>query len=144
VNGSPNVPDRLTSRTNTEFVRDAFEQWNIGDREAFIENVDPEVEINVASSQITGGAPFRGYEGYREWVAAMEESFEVWEIHPERFEQRDDAILVLGRMHLRGRGSGVELDQETGWIVDVRDGRMWRLRSFLSHAEAIAAAESDR
>lgn len=51
-------------------------------------------------------------------------------------EEREDAVLVLGRMYLRGRASGIELDQETGWIVDVRDGMMHRLRSFLSHGEA--------
>jgi len=34
------------------------------------------------------------------------------------------------------RHATVELDQETGWLVDVRDGKLLRLRSYLSHAEA--------
>jgi ketosteroid isomerase-like protein len=132
------------TQSNGERVREAFEQWNTGEREAFLENVDPDVEICVVSLQVTGEAPYRGYEGYRQWIDAMEESFEVWELHPQTFEEHHDSVLVLGAMRLRGRGSGVELEQETGWIVDVRDGRMRRLRSFLSHDEAAAAFERER
>jgi ketosteroid isomerase-like protein len=136
------TPDRDTS--NAERVRDAFAEWNAGEREAFLENVDPDVEISVSSLKVTGEAPYRGYDGYWQWIEAMEESFEVWELHPQTFEVRDDSVLALGTMHLRGRGSGVELDQETGWIVDVRDERMTRLRSFLSHDEARAVFERER
>jgi ketosteroid isomerase-like protein len=134
----------MTGASNVDLVREAFEEWNTGDREAFLRFVDPEVEIRVVSSEVTGGAPFRGYEGYREWVATMEESFEVWELHPETFEERGDTVVVLGMMRLRGRGSGVELDKEIGWIVDVRDGRMLRLRTFLKHDEALAAVDDEQ
>jgi uncharacterized protein len=127
------------TQSNAELVRASFERWNSGDTESLLEQIDPDVEIRVASSQLSGGEPYHGHDGYREWIATMKESFEVWEIHPEVFEEHGDAVLVLGHMHLRGRGSGVELDQETGWIVDVRDGRMWRFQAFLSHEEARAA-----
>ena len=124
------------TESNADLVREAFEHWNTGEREEFLERVAPDVLIDVASSRVSGGAPYHGHDGYRDWVVSMEESFEAWELHPQTFAEREDAVLVLGRMHLRGRASGVELDQETGWIVDVRDGMMIRLRSFLSHAEA--------
>jgi ketosteroid isomerase-like protein len=127
------------SRSNAEIVRDAFDWWN-EDRESFIEIVDPEVEISVASSEVTGGVPFMGHEGYRRWIATMEESFEVWELRPVRFEECSGTVVVLGTMRLRGRGSGLELEQEMGWLVDLRDGKLLRLRSFLTHAEALGAA----
>jgi ketosteroid isomerase-like protein len=136
--------DSGSTQSNADLVREAFEEWNTGERETFLDRLDPEVEINVISLQVTGGAPYRGYDGYRQWIEAMEESFEVWELHPQTFDEHDDSILVLGKMHLRGRGSGVELDQETGWIVDVRAGRMWRLRTFTSHDEARALFERER
>ena len=126
-------PDPVTS--NAEIVRDAFERWN-ADRQAFVEIVDPDVEISVASSEVTGGQPFRGHEGYRRWIATVEESFEHWELCPQSFEERGDTVLVLGTMCVRGRGSGLELDQETGWLVDLKDGKLRRLRSYFSHAEA--------
>ena len=53
------APARKTS--NEMIVRNAFERWN-ADRYGFIEIVHPDVEISVASSQVTGGQPFlRGY-----------------------------------------------------------------------------------
>jgi ketosteroid isomerase-like protein len=125
--------------SNAALVRDAFERWNNGERESLLELIDPDVEIRVVSAQLTGVDAFHGHDGYREWHATMEESFEVWQIKPDSFQEVDDRVLALGRMHLRGRGSGVELDQETGWLVDVRDGKMTRFQAFLSHEEALAA-----
>jgi ketosteroid isomerase-like protein len=131
------------SESNADLIRDGWARWNTGDRESLLELIAPDVEIRVASSQVSGGEPYHGHDGYRQWVATLEEAFEVWEIHPETFREHGDAVLVLGYMHLRGRGSGLELDQETGWIVDVRDGLMCRLQAFLSHAEALAAFSED-
>ncbi len=126
-------------QSNANLVRDAFERWNSRDHESLLEQIDPDVEIVVSSSQITGGKPYRGHEGYWQWITTMEESFDVWQIYPEEFREHGDVVLVLGHMHVRGRGSGVELDQETGWIVDVRDGKMRRFQAFLSHEEALSA-----
>jgi ketosteroid isomerase-like protein len=131
------------TESNADLVRDAFARWNTGDRESLLEQIDPDVEIQVVSSQVSGRAPFRGHDGYREWLVTMEEAFDIWEIHPAVFREEGDAVLILGHMHLRGRGSGVEFDQETGWIVNARDGIMWRLQTFLSHAEAVAAFSED-
>jgi ketosteroid isomerase-like protein len=69
----------------------------------------------------------------------MEESFEVWQVHPEVFREHGDAVVALGHMELRGRGSGVELDQQTGWVVEIHDGKMTRFHAFLSHEEALSA-----
>jgi ketosteroid isomerase-like protein len=125
--------------SNADLVRDAFERWNTGDREALLADIDPEIEIRVASAELTGVDAFHGHEGYREWHAAMEESFEVWQIDADSFREIGNRVLALGRMNLRGRGSGVELVQETGWLVEVRDGKMTRFQAFLSHEEALAA-----
>jgi ketosteroid isomerase-like protein len=127
------------TRSNADLVRDAFERWNRREHDLVLREIDPDVEIYVVSAQLLGGGPFRGHDGYREWTAAMEESFDFWQIQPETFREHGDTVVVLGRMHLRGRGSGVELDQETGWVIHVRDGKMIRFQSFLSHEEALAA-----
>jgi len=124
---------------NVELVRDAFERWNRREHESLLADIHPDAEIVVVSAQLNGGEPFRGHEGYRQWTETMEESFDVWEIHPEVFHERGDTVVVLGHMHLRGRGSGVELDQETGWLVEVHERKMTRFQALLSHEEALAA-----
>jgi ketosteroid isomerase-like protein len=132
------------SASNVDLIRDSWARWNSGDRESLLDQIDPDVEIRVSSSQVSGGEAYRGHDGYREWIATMDEAFDVWEIFPETFRERGETVLVLGHMHLRGRGSGVEFDQETGWIVEARDGIMLRMQSFLSHADAVAAFSEDR
>jgi ketosteroid isomerase-like protein len=127
------------TQSNAELVRAAFQLWNGRDHDAVLEQIDPEVEIHVVSAQIFGGAPFHGHDGYRDWIATMEDSFEVWQIHPEVFREHGDTVVVLGHMHMRGRGSGVELDQKTGWVVEIHEGKMTRFQAFLSHEQALAA-----
>jgi|SRR3954454_19643657 len=125
--------------SNADLVREGFERWNARDHESLLAQIDPDIEIVVASAQISGGGPFRGHEGYRQWIRTMEESFDVWQISPTSFSEDGDRVLVLGHMRVRGRVSGVELVQETGWVVDVRDGKMTRFQAYLSHEEARVA-----
>ena len=57
---------------------------------------------------------------------------------------RLDRFLILGRVHLRGRGSGVELDQPIGWVLDFEGESLARLRNLADHESAIAAAQRGR
>ena len=60
----------------------------------------------------------------------------------EEQELRDlgDSIVWLGRAHLRGGVSHVELDQEFAVHFLVREGKIIRLRGFLAWQEALEAA----
>jgi uncharacterized protein len=129
----------LTESANVKLIRGAFERWNGGDRTPPLELIDPEVEIRTAIGDAFSGEPFRGHQGAREWLAALDENFETWELLPEEFMDRGDTVVATGRLHARGRGSGIELDQEVGWVFEIREGRMLRLHTFLDREEALAA-----
>jgi ketosteroid isomerase-like protein len=128
-----------------ELIRQAFARWNVGDHDWVLQIVDPEVEIRVASATAFFGRdePFRGHDGYREWIANMEEAFERWEVEAEEFRETADTVVVLGRMTVRGRASGVGLEQETGWVIEFSEGRVLRFQAFLSHGEALSASGLD-
>jgi ketosteroid isomerase-like protein len=49
-------------------------------------------------------------------------------------------VLVLGDLHMRGRESGIELDQPMGWLLTFRDGRLLRYEVYLDHLDARRAA----
>jgi hypothetical protein len=51
-------------------------------------------------------------------------------------------IVRLYRFKARGRGSGIELDQDVGVVWELEDGLVRRARSYTSQAEALAAAEA--
>ncbi|MEA2330839.1 MAG: hypothetical protein QOH58_977 [Thermoleophilaceae bacterium] len=48
-----------------------------------------------------------------------------------------DRVLVLGDVSARGRASGAQVDDQWGWIVEVREGRAESLHGFLDQAEAL-------
>jgi spermidine synthase len=73
-------------------------------------------------------------------LAALDENFETWEIVMDDVREQGDTVVVLGSVRARGRGSGIELVQDVGWIYEFEDGRMIRLQTFYDHAQALAAS----
>lgn len=69
--------------------------------------------------------PYRGHEGFRQWVQDIDDQFEVWELHVDEWKAvGGERVFATGQIHARGRGSGVELDQDLTWLFDIRDGRL--------------------
>jgi len=129
----------LTLGANAEWVREAFERWNAGDRTPPIERMDPEVEIHTVISDAFQGEPFRGHDGARAWLANLDENFETWRVMPDEYVERGDILVVIGKVHGRGRGSGIEFDQPISWVAEFRAGMLFRLRTYVSREEALAA-----
>ena len=125
---------------NIEIARQMFIWWNIGDRDVIEEALDPELEIHTPLSS-TQGEPYRGHDGVRQWIGDIDEQFDDWYSRPEQWaEASDGRVLVLGELHMRGRESGIELDQPMGWVLSFRDGRLFRYEVYLDPAEARRAA----
>jgi hypothetical protein len=120
-------------------IRETWKRWNEGAR-------DPDqmgaglTEDFLLESALTGRI-FHGREGLVEWMAEIDESFDAWNLRIDEIRQvRSDRYLVLGGVHLHGRGSGVEFDQPVGWVVDFDGDLTRRLSNYASHEEAIEAA----
>jgi uncharacterized protein len=123
-----------------EVLRRAFERWNAGDHSIDYDTIDPDVELYSPLASTRGG-PYRGHDGYMQWLADIDEQFDRWELRVEEWiELGDDRVLGLGVIHARGRGSGAELDQPVGWLFSLRDGKLIRYDAFYDHDEARRAA----
>jgi ketosteroid isomerase-like protein len=129
VNDSPNV----------QAINRAVERWNAGDRTPPLDEPHPEIEVNTGIAAAFRGEPFRGYEGVGEWLGAVDEIFELWDLEVDEIHERGDVAVVLGVVHTRGRGSGLELDLPRAWVVEFRDGNVIRIGIFRDHDEAFAA-----
>jgi hypothetical protein len=64
----------------------------------------------------------------------------VWAIEIDELREVDGAVIVLGAVHATARGSRVQLDFPAAAVIDLRDGRVKRLRIFRDQDEALAAA----
>jgi ketosteroid isomerase-like protein len=73
-------------------------------------------------------------------MAETDEAFEQLRTEPEEFRDLGDDVLLIGRLHARGRESGVEIDSPVAWIFTFRDGNGVRARGYLNIQEALEAA----
>jgi ketosteroid isomerase-like protein len=128
------------SSANVEIVQRALEAYSRGDLEAMLAHLDPDVEWHSA---IVGGAEgntYYGHEGFRSWFVEQFESFDELRTELSEFRDLGDRVIAFGRVHARGRESGVEIDSPTGWVFTVRRGKLARAEGFLSRERALAAA----
>jgi ketosteroid isomerase-like protein len=103
------------SQENVQTLRRLIELWARGPTDVPTDLVAPEIEF-VSPLTDLRGRPYRGYDEAREWMRDVREQFETWEYTVDELREAGDAVLALGHVHLKGRGSGVVLDQtEPGW-----------------------------
>jgi ketosteroid isomerase-like protein len=97
-----------------------------------------DVEWHSFFGAIAGGGVFRGHDGTREYLEALDEAWEVG------YGEIDDALgcgdiaVFVGRIHYRGRGSGVEDAAPAGWTLVFRDGKLARFQAFRDPEHALA------
>jgi hypothetical protein len=105
------------SRENVETVRRLAEHWNGGDHRLPPELLDPAIELESPLSSVRGES-YRGHSGMEEWSRSIDEQFDEWRLSAAELHEVGDAVLAIGVAHIRGRGSGIELDQPAACILD--------------------------
>ena len=122
-------------------LRDVWGKWNEGVRDP---DAMGEITDDFALDSALTGRTFQGRQGIADWMAEIDGSFEAWELRIDSLRATGpDRFLILGGVHLKGRGSGVEFDQPIGWVVDFDGDAVTRLSNFADHDEAVAAAQEE-
>ena len=85
-------------------------------------------------------AIYNGYDEVARGLAAVWDTWEVFEFGESEVRDLGDSVLWLGHVKMRGGTSHVELDQEFALHSVVRAGKFIRVRAFLSWREALEAA----
>ena len=124
------------SQQNIDLVKRWVDAWNRGQRSLPEGEVDPDLVIESRFRP----EPYSGVLGVEQWTREIDEQFEEWRIEIDDWLSKDNLVVALGQLHIRGRAGGVEFDQPAAAMVEVRDGRLFRLRLFADHAEALEAA----
>ncbi|HLM31137.1 MAG TPA: nuclear transport factor 2 family protein [Solirubrobacterales bacterium] len=127
------------SQENIDVSVAAFDAWNRGDYEAWIEAFDSDCEFWPLRAQLEG-RPYRGHAGLRAFVPELINDWDGVQFSLDEIRDRGD--LVVGRAHFRGRGrvSGAELDLAIGVVAIVRAGKIVQARMYSDPAEAFEAA----
>jgi ketosteroid isomerase-like protein len=75
----------------------------------------------------------------REWLADIRQSFERFELWLDDLRDLGDEVLAIGGINMRARGSGLDLKEPMGWVLEFRGGRVARMRFYAPPAEALEA-----
>jgi ketosteroid isomerase-like protein len=86
------------------------------------------------------GGPQRGPEACAAGFREIEEQSDDWIVMADEWYDPGDLVAAVGRVRLRGRGSGVAFDTPVGWLFDIRDGKLSRLQTFTEDARSALAA----
>ena len=112
---------------------------NRGDVEAWLETYHPEASFAPISAPVAGG--YRGHAGLRRWFADNRETFQSFVVaFTDIRDLGDDRLLVIGTIHLRARGSGIETDIATAAVATWRDGLLIDWKDYGDQDRALEAA----
>jgi hypothetical protein len=105
-----------------ETARRALDVLGDDDAERLIAVCQPDVELRPLIAGVEGDV-YRGHDGVRAWFDQLSSSFDEREAPIEWIEAiGEDSVLAEIALRLRGRGSGIEIDQRVYGAGHYRDG----------------------
>jgi len=127
------------SQENVELLRRGIDAWNKRLVDVWLDYAAPEIEWMPAGPAAVEQTIYRGYDEVRAGVSAAWETWDVFDLQESEVRDLGDSTLWLGRVKMRGRTSGVELDQEFAIRSVVRDGKITLVHTYLSWREGLEA-----
>ena len=129
---------------NEDTIRRGFGAWSRGSIDETLSTMDPEIEWHV-TFRLPDLPPdltvVRGHDQVRElWVAFRSAWEEITIEIEEVVHDADDTVVARARFQGRGAGSGIEVDRTLFYVLDLRDGLLFRIRPFDDLDEARRAA----
>ncbi len=121
------------SQENVDLIRSVYDAWD--KNESARDFIAKDIEYVNPSYAVEQGIR-RG----RKSFAVVRDTYEDFRVDVERFLDAGDDVVVLAHYTASGRGSGVPVGGEHGYVWTVRGRQAVRFRWFQSHAEALEAA----
>ena len=124
------------SQENVQRARQLLDAVAQRDLSRLIAFTDPGVEWRSFFAVGEGGV-YRGHNRMGQYVSDLSEAFEY--LRPELSDLLDagDIVIGVGRIHYRGKGSGVETESPAGWMFKFRDGKVVSFRAFREPDQAL-------
>jgi ketosteroid isomerase-like protein len=133
---TPNGPD------NVELLRQGVAALNRRDTDGLLSILHPDVRLEPLRA-VHDGTVYTGHQGLLDWLADMTEDWEHQSVELEDVRAlASGEALVEAVLHIRYRGSGVEVAAPGAWLCDFRDGLVSRVRFYRDSAAALQASGS--
>jgi uncharacterized protein len=126
------------SQRNVEIVRRVYEAFSSRNFDAIVELGRPDVEWRPYRSDL-GGEPLRGIAAVRGYWESLAADWGELQVEAEEFREVGNTVLVFVRTSARGRESGAQAEIHAAHVVTLRDGKVWRHRTYIDRNEALEA-----
>lgn len=119
-------------------VHAAYDAWQRRDLDAVVALAHDDVEV-VQDPSFPGATTATGSAALRQWLGSFFDIWDEFDLVPEEVLESGERVLVIARIHARGKGSGVEIEQKAAHLLTFDGGRVRRLETFADPAAARAA-----
>jgi ketosteroid isomerase-like protein len=128
------------SQENVDKAREFIEAYNRRDFDAAVCAFHPQVDWVLPPRQ--GYDSCRGPDQVKLFWEGIDETFDELQLLPQEYVDAGDRVATRLRHYGRGKGSGLEIDEELyHQVVTFRDGWMVRIEYFAEWSEALDALE---
>ncbi len=129
------------SEENLRVVRGAIEAFDRKDFKAMAAATHDDFEfVSVFREVDRNEATYRGRNAWETYSAVMEETWEEWRLEDREYvEGEGDGVAVAVTLVGRGRHSGAVVERRVGIAYRIRDGKLWRARSYFDPDDALEA-----
>jgi ketosteroid isomerase-like protein len=116
-----------------------YAEFYRGGPEATAGLLHPKFELHMETLFLDGKV-YKGTKGFARWRDEMEELFEEDVCEPQGIRFGTDGFLVLARLRVKGKESGVEVDEPLAIFHEQREGKLARLTMFSDIDEGLRVA----
>ena len=113
------------SEANVEALRQGYEALNRRDLSVVLELLHPDMEWHEPAPGPDAGT-HAGRESFEQFLRGWLDSFDVFQIEPERIIVQGDKLIAVIRQTGRGRSSGLVINARLAHVWTVRDGQAIR------------------
>jgi ketosteroid isomerase-like protein len=125
------------SQQNVEIVRQIFEAFNSEDIELILARTHTEFELEVPPALSAEPDIYRGHDGMRRYWESFQDAMDEIRIQPERLCDAGEAVVVAMHLTAKGRRTAIAVEQRTAGVWTICDGKVIRVRAYVSLSEAL-------
>ena len=133
----------MSGEANVELVRQGFESLRKDGVEGLLPFIHPDFEVTTPPELVAEPDTYRGPEGIRRYFESFYEAMDEVSFEPEKFVAVGELVVVKLVLRARGRTTGIETEQSSAGVWELRDGLTVRLEVFGTWEEALAAARRE-
>jgi ketosteroid isomerase-like protein len=140
--GIPLAPGGEVVADKLQLAREVMEGFACRDIDRLISLSAPDAEFRTRVD-VTGEPEFRGQEGVRAWLGAVDEKYDLYEITDAEYRAGEgDAVVVSCYIRLRFAGDRYGMARTAYWVfrIDEERGLVTAFTSFRDLDDALAAA----